>query len=159
VGRRPAIPNELERAVLLECGHRCAISTCREHPVEIAHILPWSKCKEHKFENLIGLCPTCHTRYDKGEIDHKSMRIYKSNLFVFSGRYGELEKRVLKRFVQDRKVLDFWWFADMDILLRQLVEDGLLQDTGQTKKIGGLVQRQFVMTKKCSECIDQWPLD
>ena len=87
------------------------------------------------------------------------MRIYKSNLFVFSGRYGELEKRVLKRFVQDRKVLDFWWFADMDILLRQLVEDGLLQDTGQTKKIGGLVQRQFVMTKKCSECIDQWPLD
>ncbi|HQZ66235.1 MAG TPA: hypothetical protein PLY87_14200, partial [Planctomycetaceae bacterium] len=77
------------------------------------------------------------------------MLIYKSNLLMFSGRYGELEKRVLKRFVQNRMVQDFWWFVDMGILLSQLIEDGLLQDTGQTKSLGGLVQHQFVMTKKC----------
>jgi 5-methylcytosine-specific restriction endonuclease McrA len=42
-------------------------------PVEIAHIVPWEKVKEHTFDNLIVLCPTCHTRFDKGEIDRKSM--------------------------------------------------------------------------------------
>jgi len=54
---RPAIPRELERAVLLEAGHRCAIPTCRQTPVEIVHIDPWAKVREHKFENLIALWP------------------------------------------------------------------------------------------------------
>ena len=75
MAKRPPIPAELERAVLIECGHRCAIPTCRQVPVELAHIIPWSRCKAHTFDNLIALCPTCHTRYDHGEIDRKSMRI------------------------------------------------------------------------------------
>lgn len=31
---RPAIPAELRRRVLVKAGHRCAIPTCRRHPVE-----------------------------------------------------------------------------------------------------------------------------
>jgi hypothetical protein len=78
---RPAIPAELERHVLFEAGHRCAIHTCRQHPVEIAHIDPWEKVREHKFENLIALCPTCHDRYDKKrDIDRKAMLMYKQQL-------------------------------------------------------------------------------
>jgi 5-methylcytosine-specific restriction endonuclease McrA len=70
---RPAIPAALKRQILVEAGHRCAIPVCRQVPVEIAHIVPWEKVKEHTFDNLIVLCPTCHTRFDKGEIDRKSM--------------------------------------------------------------------------------------
>ena len=66
---RQTIPRQLEREVLMEAGHRCAIPTCRQTPVEIAHIVPWEQIQEHTFDNLIALCPTCHTRYDKGEID------------------------------------------------------------------------------------------
>jgi hypothetical protein len=77
---RPSIPRDLERRVLIEAGHRCAIPTCRATPVELAHIAPWSKVKEHRFENLIALCPTCHGRFDRGEIDHKAMLLYKEGL-------------------------------------------------------------------------------
>lgn len=77
---RPPIPQPLVRRILLEAGHRCAIPTCRAHPVEIAHIVPWSRAKEHAYENLIALCPTCHSRYDRGEIDRTSMLQYKERL-------------------------------------------------------------------------------
>ncbi|GIF75748.1 hypothetical protein Asi02nite_52660 [Asanoa siamensis] len=77
---RPAVPRELERAVLVEAGHRCAIPTCRAVPVELAHITSWSKVREHSFDNLIALCPTCHARYDRGDIDRKAMLAYKGLL-------------------------------------------------------------------------------
>ena len=50
---RPNIPAELKRRVLCEAGHHCAIPACRHFEVEIHHIVPWAKCKEHKYENLI----------------------------------------------------------------------------------------------------------
>lgn len=117
MGKRPDIPTELERAVLLECGHRCAIPTCHQVPVELSHIIPWSRCKEHRFENLIALCPTCHTRFDRGEIDRKSMQIYKLNLTLVNSRYGDLEQRIIRGFVKDRSTDECWWFAEMEILL------------------------------------------
>ena len=43
---------DLERRVLLEAGHRCAIPTCRHTDVEIRHIIPWSKCQKHSYDNL-----------------------------------------------------------------------------------------------------------
>ncbi|MFE6766381.1 HNH endonuclease [Streptomyces sp. NPDC057689] len=81
-GSRPAIPRELRRRVLIEAGHRCAIPTCRATPVEIAHITPWAKTKKHEFNNLIALCPNCHTRFDDphNPLDRKSMRQYKAKL-------------------------------------------------------------------------------
>ncbi|MGW8846842.1 HNH endonuclease [Streptomyces xiamenensis] len=93
---RCAIPEALKRSTLVEAGHRCAIPVCRQVPVEIAHIVPWSKVNEHSPDNLIALCPTCHARYDKGEIDRKSMLQYKSNLEVLNGRYTDTERQVLK---------------------------------------------------------------
>src|SRR5437879_5881813 len=120
--KRPPIPGDLERALLIECGHRCAIPACRQVPVELAHIIPWSRCKTHMFENMIALCPTCHTRYDKGEIDRKSMQTYKLNLFLVSSRYGDLEQRLIRKFVKDRRTNEFWWFATMDILLLYLID-------------------------------------
>lgn len=78
---RDAIPTEVKRAVLVEAGHRCAISSCRATTTEIAHIEPWAETKDHSFDNLIALCPNCHTRYDaKKEIDLKAMRMYKQAL-------------------------------------------------------------------------------
>ncbi len=77
---RPAIPAELRRQVLVEAGHRCAIHTCRHPTVDIHHIIPWVQCQEHTFENLIALCPNCHRRADAGEIDRKSLTMYKARL-------------------------------------------------------------------------------
>ena len=96
---RPAIPVRLRRQVLVEAGHRCAIPSCRQTPVELAHIISWAKCRKHEFENLIALCPTCHTRFDRGDIDKKSIEMYKQSLSVLNSRYGDYEQRILQYFI------------------------------------------------------------
>ena len=92
---RPAIPAELRRKVLVEAGHRCAIPQCRHIDVEIHHITPWEKCEEHKYENLIALCPNCHTRADKGDIDRKSLKRYKANLQFIHDKFSQIEIDIL----------------------------------------------------------------
>ncbi len=78
ISKRPPIPKELQRRLLVEASHRCAIPRCQYNRTEFAHIIPWEQVKEHKFENLIVLCPNCHNLYDKDKrIDRKSMLIYK----------------------------------------------------------------------------------
>ena len=81
VTRRPSVPIELKRRVKHEAGHRCAIPTCRQWPIELAHIVPYRIVKSHTFDNLIALCPTCHSRYDNtNDIDIKAMYAYKLQL-------------------------------------------------------------------------------
>lgn len=140
----------------MECGHRCAIPTCLQVPVELAHIVPWSKCKKHTFDNLIALCPTCHTRYDKGDIDRKSMLIYKHALLMKSSRYGDLEQRLLRKFSRDG-VDEAWLLADLDILLQFLLEDRLLEDSGQTRNAGGVVQKLYRLTTEGKKYLATWP--
>ena len=72
---RPAIPSNIKRRILVEAGHRCAIPTCRHIKVDVHHIVPWAKRKEHKYPNLIGLCPNCHRGAGREEIDRKSLRL------------------------------------------------------------------------------------
>jgi uncharacterized protein DUF3298/HNH endonuclease len=82
---RTAIPAAIRRQVLCESGHRCAIPRCLYPDVEIHHIIPWETCQSHDFENLIALCANCHRRADSGEIDRKSLRMYKSRLSAAIG--------------------------------------------------------------------------
>ena len=131
--QRDPIPASLKRAVLVEAGHRCAIPACRQTTTEIAHIVPWAKTKDHTFENLIALCPNCHTRFDqKCEIDRKSMEMYKQNLGLLNNRYSELERRVFETLSQSNERV-FVVGAGADILLNNAVKDGFFED----KKVEG----------------------
>jgi hypothetical protein len=69
----------------VEAGHRCAIPTCRYPTTDLHHIIPWETCQTHDFDNLIALCPNCHRRAESGEIDRKSLRLYKSRLSAALG--------------------------------------------------------------------------
>lgn len=82
--KRKHLPREIRRYVLVEAGHRCAIPTCKATPVEIAHIIPLAKNGDDSQDNLIALCPNCHSRYDKGEIDRKAIRAYKKRLVTLN---------------------------------------------------------------------------
>ena len=126
---RPAIPAKIKRAVLVEAGHRCAIPTCRSTTTEIAHIDPWEKTQDHSFENLIALCPNCHTRYDqKKEIDRLSVKMYKENLGILNYRYGEFERRTFAILAETGERV-FCVGAGGDILLANAVKDGLFVDS------------------------------
>lgn len=112
----------------MEAGHRCAIPTCRQITLEVVHITPWAKVKEHTFDNLIALCPNCHTRVHKGEIDRKALKQYKANLSILNGRYGDLERRVLDYFAEHPDKERILLPRGFDILLMYLLKDGLLED-------------------------------
>lgn len=156
---RKAIPLSLKREVFIESGHRCAILRCKQVPVELAHIVQWSECKEHTFDNLIALCPTCHTRFDKGEISKKEMQIYKSNLSIINNRYGDLEQRVLKILAEEDSLDSIWLPGGLDILLMYLLNDGLLVDTGEDCgiSIGGIpAHKSYKITEKGKVFIKKW---
>ena len=92
---RTTISAELRRRVFVEAGHRCAIPTCRFIEIEVHHIVPWEQCKNHEYENLIALCPNCHTMVHNEKIDRKSLKIYKSNLRYTHDRFSQFEVDVL----------------------------------------------------------------
>jgi hypothetical protein len=120
---RPAIPAALKRQIFIEAGHRCAIPTCRVTQIEIAHIVPWSEVREHKYENLIALCPNCHTMFDKGMIDKKCMEIYKNQLQFLNDRYTRLELDVMEE-LDKKNMIPFP--AYMSILIKRIVDEGFV---------------------------------
>jgi len=125
---RDVIPAEIKRAVLVEAGHRCAIPTCRATTTEIAHIVPWSESHNNAFENLIALCPNCHTRFDqKKEIDRLAVKMYKHNLGILNNRYGEIERRLFEVLAQSGERV-FVLGAAGDVMVANAVKDGLFED-------------------------------
>ncbi len=95
--------------------------------MEIVHIVPYAKTQDNSFENLIALCPTCHTRFDTGQIERQSMRQYKANLSVVSSRYSDLERRVIEFFVDNPQYDTIFLPGGLQLLLGYLVKDGLLE--------------------------------
>jgi len=104
---RPAIPADLRRRVLLEAGHRCAIHTCQHPDVDVHHIVPWHKCREHAFENLIALCPNCHRRAEAGEIDQRSLRLYKNRLATIF-HFQNVDPQFMQPLVQEHASSNGW---------------------------------------------------
>ena len=135
---RPNIPAQLKRQILVEAGHRCAIPTCRQIPVEFCHIEPWAKVKAHSFENIIALCPTCHSRNTKGDIDTKSLAVYKANLGVLNLRYNDIERRLLGEFASNPDWISFHLPGPSGVFVLMLVRDGLIQMTDEGPHVNGV---------------------
>ncbi len=138
--KRQSIPAELKRRVLVEAGHRCAIPTCRYIDVDIHHIIPWSTAQEHTYENLIALCPNCHRRADHGEIDRKSLRIYKSNLRYTHDRFSQFEVDVLFQLhsLRENPRTGLLFPSYMSLLINRINECGFIKWTHVKKDGPGL---------------------
>lgn len=121
--KRPQIPAKIKREVLVEAGHRCAIPNCRQTTLEVAHIEPYEKVKKHEAFNLIALCPNCHTRFHKGEIDKKSIKIYKAKLVFLSDRYSKFELAVLDELSKKDRV----FIGGGDLMIIDLLDDKLIE--------------------------------
>lgn len=121
------MPRRLDRAVRVEAGHRCAIPTCRAtSALQIHHIKEWATVREHSFDNLILLCANCHARITSGEIDRRSITAYKRNLSILAGRYGDLERRIINRFVNQPDQTEVLVDTSQTLLLDYLIADGIL---------------------------------
>ena len=121
------IPANLARRIKVEAGHRCAIHTCRHIEAQIHHIIPYRQCQKHEYENLIALCPNCHSRADRNEIDRKSLRIYKANLRLAHDRFSQFEMDVIDTLVNNFHPIPFPYY--LVILVKRLYDAGYVSIT------------------------------
>lgn len=85
MSKRPAIPIDIQREVLFEARHHCAVC-CEPTPLERAHIRPWSKSRDHGVSNLIALCANCHMRADTEHWGEEYLRRYKKMPCVLAAK-------------------------------------------------------------------------
>lgn len=162
--RRPKIPAELKRRVLCEAGHRCAIHTCRQIEVEIHHIIPWSQCREHKYENLIALCPNCHKMAERGKIDRKALRIYKANLRYAHDKFSQFEVDILF-LLHSGEEKDYLQFPPFMILLINRILDAGYVDIAENRSVSMQVSGMemspvyVLLTDRGREYIDSLGID
>ncbi len=137
---RPPISVKLTEQVKIESGHRCAITTCLKYPIDVHHIIPYSKCLEHSFDNLIALCTECHARYHRTkEISSESLQTYKRNLGLLNHRYGDFERRLLYYFYSENKD-KFDLSIGFEPSIFFFLKDGIIEKTGKNSGIdtGGI---------------------
>lgn len=126
---RQAIPAELERALMIEAGYRCAIPTCRTvYPLDIEHIDEYSRVKKHEFSNMIVLCKNCHGIKGTGprKLDRKALRAIKANLGRINQRYNDTERRILEHFARDSSTVEVRLPAT-PVLFHYLLQDALIE--------------------------------
>lgn len=124
---RPGIPADIRRRILVEAGHRCAIPTCRYIEVDVHHIVPWAECQTHSYDNLIALCPNCHRRADRGEIDRKSLRLYKLNLRFAHDKFSQLEMDLLFELNSLPPDSGYPWPPFMRLLIKRVIDAEYVQ--------------------------------
>ena len=156
---RPPIAAEIRRRVLVDAGHRCSIPTCRHIDVEIHHIIPWTEGQAHDYENLIALCPNCHRRADAGDIDRKSLRLYKLNLRFAHDKFSQLEMDVLFELYALDEKKGVFWPPYLLILLKRILESGFLEVERPPKAVttGGMRINPDTLTlsKKGRQFLDE----
>ena len=84
--------------------------------------MPYAKCKEHKYENLIVLCPNCHRSAHKKRIDRKSLRHYKANLRYAHDRFSNLEVDILHKLYKESENSLLQFPFNMLILVNRILD-------------------------------------
>lgn len=78
---RQAVPIAIQRLVLHEAGYRCANPVCRTVlTLEIHHLEHVATGGSNEAENLLPLCPNCHSLHHQGNIPIESLRSWKALL-------------------------------------------------------------------------------
>jgi hypothetical protein len=71
--------------VLLEAGYKCANPTCRHIlTLELHHIVRVKDGGANNPENLLALCPNCHSLHTQGHIPAHAIRTWKSLLLALN---------------------------------------------------------------------------
>jgi hypothetical protein len=131
---RKSLPVDIRNRVLHEAGYKCANPVCRTIlTFEIHHLDPLADGGSDSADNLIALCPNCHTLHHKGVIAIASLRAWKSILLSVNEAY-------------DRKSVDILLAFDKTEML-YLSGDGLLECApllaGGLLKIGEPYRRTY----------------
>jgi len=157
MNKRQSIPTEIKRRILIESGYRCAIPTCRFPITENAHIVSWAGSKDHSYENLIALCPNCHTLYDSGKIERAAIIAYKKKLMFLNDVYSRFELDVLDHLKTHKRALIMGELLVKRLLEERIVEheeEIMIQGFGDGEDILGIFS--VVLTEKGKKLLEDW---
>ncbi len=114
------INKNVKRKLYAESMGRCMNPSCQRELfgkngdiIEKAHVVSWGKTSDNSFENLVLLCPTCHTEFDKNKaftlekvLEWKNIRKRELERF-FSKKYETFEelKRKVVPILQENKII------------------------------------------------------
>lgn len=76
--KRKRIPIETKQQVLHEAGYRCSNPACRTIlTLDVHHLDYVAEGGSNNPNNLLALCPNCHSLHHKGHIPSESIRAWK----------------------------------------------------------------------------------
>lgn len=122
------IEENVERRLYAESMGMCMNPKCRcelfregGDIIEKAHIVPYCKTADNSFENLVVLCPNCHTDFDKnhaftGEEVLSWKKIRREELERFFGKkfatFDELKNEVVPLLLENKGIYENYYLTD-----------------------------------------------
>lgn len=149
MARKP-IPDNIKRKLWAESMGRCMNPHCHidlfnlnGDIAEQAHIIPYSETQDNSFENLILLCPNCHTNFDKsGNFDINDVKNWKKIRQIeieqfFSKRFRnfeELKENIVPLLIENQDIYKNYFLGENKRLWDKF-EGKLLANNEKLKKI------------------------
>ena len=125
---RKAIPIDVERKLCAESMGRCMNPDCQAelfrkkgNVIEKAHITPYCKTADNDYENLVILCPTCHTDFDKNDaFDPEQVKQWKlirraEIEKIFGKKYAtfeELQRQIFPILCENKYIYENYYLGD-----------------------------------------------
>jgi len=87
--KRENISMDTKREVLHQAGYKCGNPACRSIlTIDIHHMVPIAEGGPDTPDNLLALCPNCHSLHHKGVIPIESIRAWKMLLLAMNEAYN-----------------------------------------------------------------------
>lgn len=162
---RLAIQENIKRRLYAESMGKCMNPNCQTDLflsdgdiAEKAHIVPHSNTADNSFENLIILCPNCHTNFDKNSaFNEEEVKNWKrireediSKIFdIKFNSFEELEEIVKPILEENKSIYEKYYLGDNSKLWKKFEEKVLLNNQ-KLKKI--LNKNRTLFQKSSQEC-------
>lgn len=141
---RKAIAKDVERKLYAESMGKCMNPDCQKDLfiingdiAEKAHIIPHCDTANNSFENLIILCPNCHTSFDKNSaFDEEEVKSWKSKRQeqisqIFAQQFDtfdELEEAVKPILRENKAIFENYYVKDKPKLWKKFEETILINN-------------------------------
>jgi hypothetical protein len=159
VHKRRTISHAVKVAVLTEAGYRCAVPACRTIlALDLHHIEEVSEGGGDEAENLLALCPTCHSLLHRGVIKKESIYSWKSILVSLNQGFDkESADRLIFLSRPEAKTLPV--SGDGVLAYSRLIASGLATCTFApvcTKDTGLLLLYTLGLTTRGQQLVEAW---
>ena len=102
---RKAITPANRQLILMEAGYKCANPNCRHVlTLEVHHIVWVKDGGGNDPENLVALCPNCHSLHTAGNIPADAIRCWKSLLISLNNPYRASADLLLVLYQEEQRV-------------------------------------------------------